>query len=247
MLKNFKNKYIKNTLLYKIYRLLKFKPFVSHSSFGEEILVNRLLNNIPKGFFVDVGAFNPKVGSMTYELYKKGWNGINIDFSEENIRLFNFFRKRDISLSKIVSDKNSFLKTYSFDPSSGANTVEKEIADGWSRNFNKKYIINEQESKTLDSILHENKVKKDFDYLNIDVEHHDLKVIMGLNLNLYRPKLITCEIITNSKRLWDKKQRYFSTLEEILNSDINIYLEKYNYKIISHYYLTSFFIPSEFK
>ena len=147
-----KKTYKENTLLYKIYRLLKFKPFVSHSSFGEEILVNRLLNNIPKGFFVDVGAFNPKVGSMTYELYKKGWNGINIDFSEENIRLFKFFRKRDISLSKIVSNKNSFLKTYSFDPSSGANTVEKEIADGWSRNFNKKYIINEQESKTLDSI-----------------------------------------------------------------------------------------------
>ena len=245
MYKNFKNKFIKNTLLYKIYRLLKFKPFISHSAFGEEILVNRFLN-IKNGFFVDVGAFNPKIGSMTNELYKKGWNGINIDFSEQNIKLFKLFRKRDISIKKVVSDANKILKTYSFDPSSGVNNVEKKIAEGWRKNFNKDYIVNELKSETLNSILREYKVKENFDYLNIDVESHDFNVLKGLNLNLYRPKLITCEIITNSKKLFDSKSRYFSTLEDIIKSDINVYLKKYNYKIISHYYLTSFFISNDF-
>ena len=78
MYKKFKEKFIKNTLLYKLYRIKKFNSFISNSAFGEEILVNRLLQKFSKGFFVDVGAYNPIIGSLTNQLYKKGWNGLNL-------------------------------------------------------------------------------------------------------------------------------------------------------------------------
>ena len=35
---------------------------------------------------------------LLYLLYQKGWNGINIDMMQENLKLFNIFRKRDINL-----------------------------------------------------------------------------------------------------------------------------------------------------
>ena len=91
MFKQFKERFIKNTLLYKLYRMKKFNSFISNSAFGEEILVNRLLKKFSKGFFVDVGAYNPIIGSLTNQLYRKGWNGLNLDFSKSNIQLFNFF------------------------------------------------------------------------------------------------------------------------------------------------------------
>ena len=107
MFKNFKEKYVKNTLLYKLYRLYRFKPFLSHSAFGEEILVNRIFKNISKGFYIDVGALNPKIGSLTYFLYKKGWNGLNIDLTKNNIELFRLIRKRDKSIQVAVSNKKN--------------------------------------------------------------------------------------------------------------------------------------------
>ena len=243
MFKKFKEKYIKNTLAYKSYRIKKFKPFVSYSSFGEEILVNRIFKNKKNGFFVDVGAFNPVVGSLTKILYDKGWKGINLDFSETNINLFKIFRKRDISIKTGVSNKNIVKKSFSFDPSSGTNTLNKQYAEGWSKKFYKNYQIEDVKCKTLNTILEENNICKNFDYLNIDVEAHDFEVLQGINLNLFKPKLITCEIIGNLKKISKKNSdMYFTTTEELINSKINKYLNKYKYKLVSQYYLTAFFI-----
>ena len=246
MFKKLKEKFIKNTLLYKLYRMKKFKYFVSYSAFGEEILVNRLLKKFSNGFFVDVGAYNPIIGSLTHQLYKKGWKGLNLDFSKSNIQLFNFLRKRDISLEIGVSDKEGVMNSFMFDPSSGTNTLEKRYADGWSNNFKKKYQVNRINCKKLTDILNEYNIRKNFEYLNIDVETHDFKVLKGLDLGVYRPKLITCEIIVDQKKLWNGNNiEYYSALEDILKTDIYKYLQKYKYKLISHYYLTSFFISQE--
>ena len=226
MFKRFKEKYIKNTTLYKAYRIKKFKSFISNSAFGEEILVNRILQKYNTGFYVDVGAYNPKVGSLTHQLYKRGWKGINIDFSEENIKLFNLFRKRDLSIRIAISDKESVKNSYIFDPSSGTNTLEKDYAEGWSKNFGKNYKVKKIECRTLTSILNQHNVKKDFEFLNVDVESHDLNVLKGLNLDIYKPKLITCEIIVNQRNLWDNENMYFSSLQEVMNSEITKYLQK---------------------
>lgn len=243
MFKRFKEKYIKNTLAYKSYRIKKFKPFVSYSSFGEEILVNRIFKNKKDGFFVDVGAFNPVVGSLTKTLYDKGWKGINLDFSETNINLFKIFRKRDISVQTGVSDKNIVKKSFTFDPSSGTNTLNEKYAQGWAKKFYKNYEIKNVKCKTLNSILEENNIIKNFDYLNIDVEAHDYEVLRGIDLNLFKPKLITCEIIGDLRKISKKNSdMYFTTTEELVTSKINKYLSKFKYKLVSQYYLTAFFI-----
>tara|TARA_B100000989_G_scaffold39370_1_gene24953 strand:+ start:1274 stop:2014 length:741 start_codon:yes stop_codon:yes gene_type:complete len=243
MFKRLKEKYIKNTLTYKSYRIKKFKPFVSYSSFGEEILVNRIFKDKKDGFFVDVGAFNPVVGSLTKILYDKGWKGINLDFSETNINLFKIFRKRDISIKTGVSDKNAVKKSFTFDPSSGTNTLNEEYAKGWSKKFYKNYKIENVRCRTLNTILKENNISRNFDYLNIDVEAHDYEVLQGINLDLFKPRLITCEIIGNLKKISkNNTEMYFTTTEELIDSKINKYLKKYKYKLVSQYYLTAFFI-----
>ena len=205
MFKRFKERFIKNTILYKSYRILKSKPLISNSAYGEEILVNRILKSYKKGFFVDVGAHNPVIGSLTKRLYDKGWSGLNLDFSEPNIKLLKLFRRRDISIQTGVSDKNGMKESFSFDPSSGTNTLNKEYAEGWSKNFYKKFEVKKIKCQTLTNILDQYNVRSDFEYLNIDVEGHDLNVLKGFDLNFYKPKLITCEIIPEQKKLWDNK------------------------------------------
>ena len=234
MFKKFKERVIKKTLLYGLYRILKFRPFRSHSAFGEEILVNRFFKGINNGFYIDVGALNPKVGSLTYLLYKKGWKGLNIDLTKENIKLFKFLRKRDISIQVAISDKKQDIQSYIFDQGSGLNTVEKTHANKWAKRINKKYKIVQIKSDTLNNIIQKNNVPKTFEYLNIDVELHEINVLKGLDFGKFRPKLITVEIHCDS-------------VEQIKNNAVYKFLISKRYKLISFYHLTCFFIPEEKK
>ena len=56
----------------------------SYSQEGEDIFLRKIFNK-KKGFYVDVGCYHPLDGSNTYLLYKKGWNGINLDISTLSI------------------------------------------------------------------------------------------------------------------------------------------------------------------
>ena len=87
-------------------------------------------------------------------------------------------------------------------------------------------------SDTLTSIISDNISSKNFEYLNIDVESHEIKVLKGFDFRQFRPKLITVEI-------------HGHEIEIIKKSDVYKYLVSKKYKLVSFYHLTCFFIPSE--
>ena len=62
-------------------------------------------------------------------LNKKGWSGINIDLDEENIELFNSYRRKDINLATAVSDKEGETDLYFYHCKSALNTISKQNAD----------------------------------------------------------------------------------------------------------------------
>ncbi len=234
MIKNFKEKYIKNLFAYHIYRYFKYKFrfFKSYGATGEDVLINKIFRK-NNGFYVDVGALHPINGSLTYNLHKKGWIGINFDIVNENIQLLKFFRKNDQSVNIAISSSTGKVNSYIFHPGSGLNTLEKKWADKWALNLKKNYVTKKIRRTTLTKILNKLKVDSHFDLLNIDVEGHELEVLSGLNLKKFRPKLITVEI-------------HVEKTENILATNIFKYLKKNNYELISHYFHTSFFKAKEF-
>lgn len=235
MIKNFKDKYIKNLFLYYLYRYFKykFKFFKSFGATGEDVLLNKIFNK-KTGFYIDVGALHPVNGSLTYNLYKKGWKGINFDIVDNNIKLFRLFRKRDSSKRIAISDKNGFVNSYIFNSGSGLNTLEKKWADKWADTIKKDYKIKKVRKTSLNTIMKEFNISKKIELLNIDVEGHEINVLKGINLNIFRPKIITIEI-------------HVAKTEEIFKTKIYKTLKKYNYDLISQYYHTSFFKAHEFK
>ena len=222
-----KKKLIRNKIFYYFYKILKIyrnrKPSIHYGEFGEDILVNRILKNLETGKYVDVGCYHPYKGSLTAQLYKKGWKGINIDLSKSSIDLFNLVRKEDINLNLAVSDFNGQTSYFENSPINQQNSLIKN-------NDNQKKI--EIDCKNLNLILEENKFEK-FEYLNIDVEGSEQNVINGINLSKYWPILITIE--NNNLHIND-----------YIESETYKILIKNNYTFISKTGVTNFFLKNEY-
>ena len=218
---------IKNKLLYYFYKLLKIyrnkKPSIHYGEFGEDVFINRIFKDIKIGRYVDVGCYHPFKGSLTAQLYKKGWNGINIDLSKSSIDLFNIARKKDINLNLAISDFDGETNYYENSPINQQNSLIKDNDD---------QIKIKIQCKRLSSILLENHYDN-FEYLNIDVEGSEQNVINGIDLGKYRPILITIE--NNNLHLKD-----------YIKSEIYNILIKNNYTFINKTGVTNFFLKNEY-
>jgi hypothetical protein len=68
------------------------------------------------GNYIDVGAGQPVYGSNTFFLYKRRWNGIAIDPIENNKRLFNILRRRDVFQKTLIGTQGKGVWFYEVVP-----------------------------------------------------------------------------------------------------------------------------------
>ena len=188
---------------------------------GEDLIIADLTKNINNGFYVDAGCYHPLHLSNTYLLYKKKWNGINIDISEFSIKLFNFIRPDDMNINSAVSNSESEITFYYQKKLSQLSTVKKEISKERMQGFVKEKKI---KSLKLNSVLKNSKFKdKQIDFLNIDVEGADFEALRSLDFKTYNPKIICIEIMEknilnykifnffknlNYKKVWSSKSEF---------------------------------------
>lgn len=173
----------------------KHKNFLNkktYSLFGEDLAAIKFFKNKKKGFYVDIGCYHPTHINNTYLLYKKGWNGINIDVSQFSIDLFKFMRPDDLNYKCAVSETNKKVNLYYQKEHSQLTSINKLTAKKFIKGRLKKKIIN---SYSLEEILSWGKYKDyEIDFLDVDVEGADLQVLKGLNFSKRKPKLICVEI-----------------------------------------------------
>lgn len=196
---------------------------------GEDLQVLELTKNIKNGFYVDAGCYHPTHLNNTFLLYKKNWNGINIDVSELSISLFNFMRSNDLNLNLAISNFEGEVTIYHQKKMSQLTTINKKISTERMQG-----IINERKinSQKLTTVLNNSKYKnRKIDFLNIDVEGVDLEVLKSLDFKVYRPRVICIEII--DKEIEDSKiYNYLKNLDykKVWSSSSNIshiFVEKY--------------------
>ena len=215
-------KYLK-LLYYLFYRTKIFFPKKKYSLLGEDIFIEKYFKNKSKGFYIDVGCYHPLDGNNTQLLYKKGWNGINLDINYYSIKLFNFLRKRDINIHSGISNKKDRLTMYYRKEINMLNTLDKKIAKMQFRNGYKKKNI---QVNTLNHYItkHSKKIET-IDFINIDVEGGELNVLKSLNFKTYKPQLICIEI-HNIKKMFDTNYKYLKS-----NKVYNFLIKK-EYKIV---------------
>jgi len=181
-----------NSIKKEVLERLESGGFISFSQNYEDVILRRIFNLKSKGTFVDVGAFHPFFNSNTYYFYNKGWRGLNIDMDDVNIKEFIRLRGEDLNMNIPISDKNEKIDTYIIKNSSRSSII-KEIAN---INLKKDEIIvqSKQEAKTLNTVLENNDIN-DIDFISIDVEGAEDKVLKGFDIQKYSPKIIIIESV----------------------------------------------------
>ena len=166
------------------------------------------------GFYVDIGCYHPIHRNNTYLLHMQNWSGINVDTSQFSIDLFDYMRPKDLNYHCAISDKNENIKLFYQKELSQLSTTEKSQAEKVFQGNIKQKEIN---AFTLDEILSRGKYKNSkIDFLDIDVEGADLKVLRGLSFDKFKPELVCVEIHA----------------KEIEKSDIYNFLIDKNYKLL---------------
>lgn len=166
--------WLKNSFLYDFFGKRSF------SQSGEDMILRHLMNNKKSGFYVDIGAFHPKVFSNTYYFYKKGWRGINIEPNKEMWKLFGKSRKRDINLNVGVSSKKGSFSYINFK----TPALNKFVKKG-----GRKVLC-----LPLSVILEKNLPRgKSIDFMSIDVEGMEMEVLRSNNWHKFCPKILVVE------------------------------------------------------
>jgi FkbM family methyltransferase len=223
-------------LYYNIYiRNLKFFFKNSQSQFGEDKKIIKLFQKDKKGIYLDIGCFHPIRQNNTYLMHKLGWKGINIDLNPLSIELFDIARPHDINICAALSNKKSTTTLY-FDHSlSTLNTISKShtffLKKAFKLNKLKKRKI---KTNTLTNLLKKNKIRK-IDFMNIDIEDSELKVLQTINFNYFDIKVICIEVINQ-----------FKTKQSNINKDKIIkLLKKNNYIVKFKSFVNYVFVKNE--
>lgn len=214
-------------------------PSYHFSQGGEDIILLQILKAYKlfktKGFFVDVGAYHPHRDSNTYELYKLGWRGINIEARPGSKALFDKFRPEDVNLEVGVSSETGVLDYYFISEDSTMNSFSDEYLRELGMLQRVQKII-PVKTLPLKKIFEQNTIPSDgIDYLNIDAEGLDLEIILSNDFNVIRPKIISVEVSP------------VNNIQDIIENDVYKKLNELNYDCIAKNFIiksvgTLFFI-----
>jgi len=218
-------------LLRGIYRRTgKFKSIeTSYSVFGEDQVLIKYLPEID-GSYIDIGAAAPTIGSNTYLFYERGWRGITIDPIASLVKKHKRIRPDDVQLNACVSNQpGREIKFFQYTADDfSTNSVERmsKLA---------KMGIHPASTYSIPNIL-----VRDLGVtcsphmptlLNVDVEGSEFDVLMSINWDVYRPRVIAIE--EWSSPIYEK-------------TDIRILLENLNYNLVSRCFLTSIYVHQNY-
>lgn len=168
---------------------------------GEDVVVNVILDEEAaahgRGMFVDFGAYHPFRFSNTFLLYLKGWRGVNVDANPDAIAAFQSIRSEDVSVRALMSDKAEELefRRYAEGAFNTANPASMEIMASRTNAVSKLLAVDRLTTTTPNQIFDAHVGSKKLDFVNIDVEGLDERLLYAIDFDRYRPKVLAVEML----------------------------------------------------
>jgi FkbM family methyltransferase len=178
--------------------------FISYSQNFEDVLLWRALGKVQGGFYIDVGANDPELHSVTKAFYDAGWHGINIEPMPSYAQPFVEQRPRDINLNCAAGAASGEIVLYEVPSMNGWASTDPEVAAAH-RAEGYEVVENRVPLRTLSDICAEH-VKGEIHFLKIDVEGFEGEVLKGMDLQRWRPWVLVIEATLPGSRETNHEQ-----------------------------------------
>ncbi len=172
-----------------------------------------------QGYFVEVGANEPRARSQTFHLEQAGWTGVLIEPQPALAERLRAERKAKVFAVACSAPENAG-RTMPLHVAGPLSSLDRaRMAPGASPE-----TVIEVPVRTLDSVLGEAGCPPGFDFLSIDVEGHEIEVLRGFSLARWRPQLILLE-------------------DHVADLAKHRYLTRAGYRIVRRYENNGWYVP----
>ena len=168
------------------------KPFESAAQNFEDVMLYRALGDVEAGFYIDVGAQDPDIDSVSKAFFDRGWRGIHIEPVPEYAERLRAARPGDTIIEAAASNVVGTTALTVF-PMTGLSTADPMVA----KNHIARGVDRQAEplivsTVTLADVAAELEARN-VHWLKIDVEGHERSVLEGWDPSLLRPWVIVVE------------------------------------------------------
>ena len=162
---------------------------ISNAQNFEDVLLWRALRDVDKGCYIDVGAQDPVVDSVSHSFYAAGWRGLHVEATAFYANSLRQARPDEIVVEAAVTDVEGLLPFYEI-KGTGISTGDASIAANHREHGYRSQLIHVPTVR-LDALF--DLVEGDVHWLKVDVEGMEAQVLRSWGVHPKRPWLLVVE------------------------------------------------------
>lgn len=167
-------------------------PFVSYAQNFEDVLLHRVFGALPTGFYIDVGAWDADLDSVTRAFYDAGWHGINIEPVPALHAALAARRPRDTTLAVALAAQPGTIPFHVFE-GTGLSTMDAATAQAHIQDGRSGTLI-QVPATTLAEVCRAH-APPEVHFLKIDCEGSERGVLLGADFTAWRPWVVLIEAV----------------------------------------------------
>jgi FkbM family methyltransferase len=164
---------------------------ITYAQNFEDVMLWRALSDIQNGFYIDIGAQDPRIDSISRSFYEAGWRGVHVEPAPSFAEALRRDRPDEQVVEAAIGEGGGRRRFFEF-PETGLSTGVEDIAASHSKTAGLKARSLEVNCISLDDLL-SSVGDRAIHWLKIDIEGMEGEALRSWNKNPARPWIVVVE------------------------------------------------------